>query len=490
MRPCSRIVVALLVSLGLVAGAGAQDEDKKPIPATTLPAAQPRDPNLLPQHEQSRQDSDQAYRRSDHKKVIELTTAILAQNPKDHVALYLRASSRIEQGIAARDAALVRSGITDAREAIAVKQRDNMNYYLPYLYGMTNLAGLEDNPAHAKVSVDFATRLLEQPALKGEERSNTLYQRALAHLVVRDNQRAIADYQEAVRLTPNHLGALVGLADTLAASGQFVPAMNAYNAAVKAHPNLPLVYNNRGMFEQANGKYDEAIADFTKALELDPKFVVALTNRGFVLMNLDRYEEAEIDFSESLRIDAAQPMVLSLRASSKLMRGDFDAAIKDYHEVLKWDTKNPVGHAELGFALFFAGKWAEALTAFETASQLNPKMRFLLPWRYLTMLYLNRKQQADEIFATDLAIPPAKREWSDAILVYLADKQSEPDLRKAINLADAAAAEAQNCEAEYFIGQRKLLAGQTAAAKAHFAAALKSKAKQLSAYRGAMFATR
>jgi lipoprotein NlpI len=471
-------------------GATAQDDDKQPIPATTAPAAQPRDPNLLPQHEQARQDSDQAYRRGDHKKVIELTSAILAQNPKDHVALYLRASSRIEQGIAVRDAALVRSGITDAREAIAVKQRDNMNYYLPYLYGMTNLSGLENNPAHAKVSVDFATRLLEQPTLKGEERSNTLYQRALAYLVAKDNKSAIADYQEAVRLTPNHLGALVGLADTLAASGQFAPAMNAYNAAVKAHPNLPLVYNNRGMFEQANGKFDDAIADFTKALELDPMFVVALTNRGFVLMSQGRYEEAEIDFSESLRIDAAQPTVLSLRASSKLMRGDLDAAIKDYNDVLKWDTKNPVGHAELGFALFFAGQRAEALTAFETATQLDPKMRFLLPWRYLTMLHLDRKQQADQLFAADLAIPAAKREWSDAILIYLADKQSEQDLRRAINVADAAAAEAQNCEAEYFIGQRKLLAGQAAAAKAHFAAALKSKAKQLSAYRGAMFANK
>jgi lipoprotein NlpI len=72
--------------------------------------------------------------------------------------------------------------------------------------------------------------------------------------------------------------------------------------------------------------------------------------------------------------------------------------------------------------------------------------------------------------------------------VYLGDKQSEQDLRKAINNRDPKAADAQSCEAEFFIGQRKFVAGQKDAAKVHFAAALKSKATQLTAYRGAKLA--
>ncbi|MBC7820043.1 MAG: hypothetical protein IAG10_24435, partial [Planctomycetaceae bacterium] len=491
---------------------------KKPVPANATPANQPPDPNLKTEHDQARNEADQAYRRSDHKKVIEVTSGVLTQNPKDHVALYLRGSSRVDLGVAARDAVLVRSGIADARQAISIKADDNLNYYLPYLYGMTNLAGLENKSAHAQVAVDFATQLLAQPKLKGEQRSNTLHQRALAHLakhvqalaeqnqaLAKQNQalaqqqqalakqhqaQALADYQEAIRVTPTHLGARIGLADTLAAAGQNAAAMNAYNDAVKAFPNLPLVYNNRGMFEQSTGKLNEAILDFSKALELDPQFVVAVTNRGFVMMNLGNFEGAENDFTESLRLDAAQPMVISLRAGSKLSRGDIEAAIKDYNEVLKWDTKNAVGHAELGFALFFAGKPQEALAEFDQAAELDKTLRFLHPWRYLTMLALGQKQQADAKFAADLAIPAAKREWGDALLIYLGDKISEQDLRKVINTTDAKAADAQNCEAEFFIGQRKLVAGQKDAAKVHFAAALKSKSTQLSAYRGAKFAVK
>lgn len=471
----------------------AQEDDNKPVPESAVPkfpTNQPRDPLLLPQHDQARTDAEQAYRNSDHKKVIELMSGVLAQNPKDHVALYLRGSSRVDLGSSTGDAVLVRAGITDARESITIKQKDNLNYYLPYLKGMTSLSIVENKRAHAEVAINFATQLLAQPTLKGEEKSNTLYQRALAYSAVQNQTKAIADLQEAIRITPNHLGARVDLGGALASIGQNAAAMTAYNDAVKAFPNLPLVYNNRGFFQQSIGKFDDAIIDFTKALELDPQFIEAISNRGFVSLNKGDYEAAEADFTQSLALNAAQPSVLSLRAGSKLSRGDVEAAIEDYRNVLKWDTKNSYGHAELGFALFFAGKTQEALTELDKASELDPKLRFVLPWRYLAMLALGQKAQADAKFAADLAIPQAKREWSDQLLVYLGDKQSELDLRKSINNRDPKAADAQSCEAEFFIGQRKFVAGQKDAAKFHFAAALRTKSTQLSAYRGAKLAVK
>lgn len=489
MLKLSRFFLAIL-ALNLVSAAiFAQDDDKKPVPATALPANQPRDPLLLPQHDEARNEAEQAYRRSDHKKVIELMSGVLAQNPKDHVAMYLRGSSRVDLGSATGDAAMIRAGITDSRESITVKVKDNLNYYLPYLKGMTSLALVESKPAHAQVAVNFATQLLAQPTLKGEERSNTLYQRALAYSAIQDQAKAIGDLQEAVRITPNHLGARVDLGGALSATGQNAAAMTAYNDAVKAFPNLPLVYNNRGFFQQSIGRLDEAILDFTKALELDPQFIEAISNRGYVQMNRGDYESAENDFTQSLQLNAAQPSVLSLRAGSKLSRGDIAAAIADYNEVLKWDSKNSYGHAELGFALYFSGKTQEALAEFNKATEIDPKLRFLHPWQYLSMLALGQKAQADAKFAADLAIPQARREWPDQLLIYLADKQSEQDLRKSIN-KDPKAADPQTCEAEFFIGQRKFVAGQKDAAKVHFAAALKTKSTQLSSYRGAKLAVK
>ena len=136
----------------------------------------------------------------------------------------------------------------------------------------------------------------------------------------------------------------------------------------------------------------------------------------------------------------------------------------------------------------FAVKPKEALAEFDEANQINPQFRFLLPWRYLAMMQLGQKGQADVKMSEAIARDPKTREWPDQLLVFLADKQSEAELRKTINRQSPASADAQTCEAEFFVGHRKLLAGQKEAARLHFAQAVKSKATQLSAHRGANIA--
>lgn len=218
-----RLTFSLLV-LNLLGGAiFAQEDDKKPVPATATPTNQPRDPLLLPQHDEARNDAEQAYRRSDHKKVIELTSGVLSQNPKDHVAMYLRGSSRVDLGSATGDAALVRAGITDARESITVKQKDNLNYYLPYLKGMTSLAAGRKQARSRSGRRQLRHAVARTGNAQGEERSNTLYQRALAYSAIQDQVKAIGDLQEAIRITPNHLGARVDLGERFQRSDRVPP---------------------------------------------------------------------------------------------------------------------------------------------------------------------------------------------------------------------------------------------------------------------------
>jgi hypothetical protein len=83
--------------------------------------------------------AEQAYKQGEFDKVVQLTNTTLRSNPNDHVALYLRGSARVEQGLQRRDGQLIRDGIADAREAIRLGGKENSIYYLPYLYGMTQL---------------------------------------------------------------------------------------------------------------------------------------------------------------------------------------------------------------------------------------------------------------------------------------------------------------------------------------------------------------
>ena len=47
-----------------------------------------------PEHEKMRAEAEDAYKQTDFAKCKELTSRVRAENPKDHAALYLRASSR------------------------------------------------------------------------------------------------------------------------------------------------------------------------------------------------------------------------------------------------------------------------------------------------------------------------------------------------------------------------------------------------------------
>ena len=107
-----------------------------------------------PEHDKLKSEAETAYQLADFAKSKELTTRVLAENPKDHFALYLRASSRVELGVVKRDMTELREGIQDARESLKVGGSSEINYYLPYLYGMIALANLEDKKEHANVAVE------------------------------------------------------------------------------------------------------------------------------------------------------------------------------------------------------------------------------------------------------------------------------------------------------------------------------------------------
>ena len=443
---------------------------------------------VSPIREQAKREAEQAYQRGQYERAVELTTTVLRQDPRDHVAYYLRGSARVEMGRAQSDAKLVREGVADARQAISIAGPKSVDYFLPYLYGMTNLAAIEDRKEHAEVAVKVAGELISRPGLKPEEKANLLYQRAMSHVSLRDFDAAIADYERAIQSQRTHLGAYVALADAYDTAGKHEEALSAFGKAIDAFPSNPLVYNNRGMYLERQGKRDEALVDFTRALELDDKYSYAYTNRGYALMQLGDPQAAESDFTASLKLDENQPMVYSLRGSSLLDQGKLEEAMADFRHVVELDSRNAVARADLGFAEFFDKDYAGALASFDRAVQLDSSLRYVHPWQFLAMESAGQADDARKKFAASADKEAKQRDWVGNLLAYLAGGLSEKDLIEAITSSNEETRDAQLCEAHFFVGQRKSREGKGEAAAEHFRQVLKTNASHLSAYRGARFA--
>lgn len=457
------------------------------VAAQTPPA--PAAGSANPAHERLKFDAESAYQNGEFAKAIDLTGRVLAENPKDHVALYLRASARVELGQMQGNAKEVRTGVEDAREAMRNGGTDQVNYYLPYFYGMTALAQLENRPEHAQVVVDFSKQLLQRQGIKPEDAANLYYQRATAEIMLQKLEDAIVDYNAAIEKTPGHVGARLGMADAYVRLNQPEKAEATFTAAVQAVPNNPLVYNNRGMFFQNQGKPQQAIADFTRAIELDPSYTVAYTNRGFAAMSEGNAQAAEADFTASLKVDPAQPLVYSLRGTARLSRGDPQAAILDYSEAVRLNPQNPIARADLGFAKYFAGDYAGAVTDLDAAVQASENLRYLNPWRYWASVKAGQPVAASAAKLGDLVSKPAEqRDWVDQLSLFLSGGLTEQQLMNAAEPKDPTLRAAQLCEAYYFEAEKRAAAGDTANATTLYQQALATKQAHLSAYRGAQYA--
>jgi len=457
-----------------------------------LPNVQTLQPGrrVNPAHERLKTEADQQYRKGNFQRTVELTSRVLRENPRDHVALYLRGSARAELARRNNDAKGMRAAISDARRAISYDRAQTHMYYLPYLYGMVNLAVIENNMEHAKVAVKVAGQVLSARNVKNDDKANLYYQRGTANVVLEDFDKAATDFQSAIRISRTHLGAHMAAADAYARAGKLDQAKAQYDTAIRTFPDNPLVYNNRGMLLQRQKKYSEAILDFTRALELNGNYYVAYTNRGFCLLNDGRPESAEADFTKSLQINSRQPSVYSLRATARKAQNNLTGALADNRAALKLTPRNPQAHADLAFTLFFAGKYAEAVKSFDASLKLNDKQRHLAPWKFAAMQLAGQKDEAMKLFAEDLAKPDKDRDWVDALLVFVAGKIDEKALLASVNRDKKAVQAAQTCEAHYFIGLRYRAAGDEDTAQTHFNEAVATKQLQLSAYHGAQLARR
>ncbi len=453
------------------------------------PALGPDGRPINPAHEETKKQAQQAYQRGEFEKSIQLATSVLNQNSRDHVALYLRASARCEIGIARQDAELIRGGIGDARKSLEVNRANNLLYYVPYIYGMTNLAGIEAKPEHAKVAVQVANQVLSLPNAKQTDKVHIHYQRARAQVVLKQLDAAILDYQKSLQLQkPGLLMAYLGLAEAYIASGKQAEAAQVYQQCVAEHPNRSLVYNSRGLFNHRSGQLQSAIADFNRAIQIDSDYAAAYANRAMVQLDTHSLNEAEASFNESLRLQPDQPVALSMRGRVKLLLGRLSDALADQQKVVSLRPNDPAAHAHVGFLLFFARQYANSLTAFDKALSMKADMPHLIAWRCCALLMSGQESVAREAYASVLEKAGSDRNWFDNLVCYQLGAISEADLLKLVKADDETVGVAQTVEAHFFVGMSKLRAGDKDGATEHFKQAVQTNAQHLSAFHGSRFA--
>ncbi|HBE57407.1 MAG TPA: hypothetical protein DEG17_27425 [Cyanobacteria bacterium UBA11149] len=118
-------------------------------------------------------------------------------------------------------------------------------------------------------------------------------------------------------------------------TGENDQAIDDFNQALKLEPNNARTYNNRGVAYREKGEKDRAIADFNLALKLNPNSALVYNNRGRAYLNKGEKDRATADFNQAIKLNPNLAQAYNYRGLVYYSKGEFDRAIADFNQALK-----------------------------------------------------------------------------------------------------------------------------------------------------------
>jgi tetratricopeptide (TPR) repeat protein len=200
-----------------------------------------------------------------------------------------------------------------------------------------------------------------------------LVQDAELKLRRKDYSASRASVNEALKLSPEHIGALGILFRIVSAEKNVPSALTALKEYAAAHPSSARVQHYTGERLLANGRSDEARRAFSAAKAADPNSLDA----EIALAQLDLRDKNLAAARQRLSGVAARagdrPAVQILMAALEHAAGNQDAAIAHYRKVLELYPNQVLVLTNLAYLLGeYAQRVDEALPYAQKAKELNP----------------------------------------------------------------------------------------------------------------------
>ena len=152
-----------------------------------------------------------------------------------------------------------------------------------------------------EIAIDYYTKIINSGEVGGDNLAVIYSNRASIYSVSGQSDKALADFSEALRLSPEDA----------------------------------VTYANRGAHYEQLKQYDRAIQDYDEAIRLDPTEPLAYNNRCYVLLILDRAQEALLDCNAALVLDPENPIIIHTLGNAYEALGEEQRVAQEYQRALK-----------------------------------------------------------------------------------------------------------------------------------------------------------
>jgi tetratricopeptide (TPR) repeat protein len=140
---------------------------------------------------------------------------------------------------------------------------------------------------------------------------------------------------------------------------------------LKKNPQLPFAHSIKGLAHSRLESNGEAIVSFERALEMKPESPVALVGLGDVYARLEKWQLARECYEKAIGLDPFDLEAHQRMGEMALIRLDHDWAARCYGTLVLLDPEKLTHRRQLGLILVKAGRFEEALAAYEGILHLN-----------------------------------------------------------------------------------------------------------------------
>ncbi|MCE9562991.1 MAG: tetratricopeptide repeat protein [Planctomycetes bacterium] len=204
----------------------------------------------------------------------------------------------------------------------------------------------------------------------------SLNSQGIAHAKAGRLPEALAAFQRAIELQPEHAGAHNNLGNVFKKLGRFDEAIQSITQAVRLDPTAADLHVNLGYLQRQMGRLDAAGASLRQALQLEPRRLDALKALASTLFDLGSAAEAVVVLRECLTISPHDADTLNDLGNALRQLERHDEAVTCYREALKYHPNLGAVPANLANLLSEEGKTDEARQLYEQAHRLRPSPMF------------------------------------------------------------------------------------------------------------------
>jgi tetratricopeptide (TPR) repeat protein len=304
------------------------------------------------------------------------------------------------------------------------------------------------------------TAALNAPDLPATYRSVAYIDRGGAYFQKGQIDKAIADFNSCLAADPDYLQALAERGAAYARQDKLDLAIADFTALIVRRPARDVIYVARGGAYGEQKKYDLAIADFSTAIKLSPSKAGIYMARGLARRMVDQDDAAVDDYSKAIDINSDFAGAYIGRSLAYRDEGDYFPALRDIQTAMKLKPSDNE-YLDLGITQWEAGRYADAAKSFALASQQGKSVD-----PYAVLWHIIAATGADGRIGDDLrqaasALDLAK--WPGPVIAVYLDRAQPDAALKAARNSDPVTQANQVCEANFYLAQWQVLAGNKAA---------------------------